>query len=180
LRVESFLNAHPSTLIFLKEILMKRLVLLSVALIGLLLAMPVSASQKITDPDAVKAETVRAFEQILDLWREGDYGRLYDKTTVSGKETKESFSKQMAGARLKPSCCWEKMQDVVVQIKSPTSVVIRAKIGLDSPGELEYKTKSFKMTNEFGEWRIARSEILSLAEAGKPKKTKDRRVKTIN
>ena len=86
----------------------------------------------------------------------------------------------MAGARLKPSCCWEKMQDVVVHIKSPTSVVIRAKIGLDSTGEMEFKTKSFKMTNEFGEWRIARAEILSLAEAGKPKKSKDRRVKTIN
>jgi len=159
---------------------MKLLILLSAALIGLLLAMPVSAGQKITDPDAVKAETTRAFEQILDLWREGDYGRLYDKTTVSGKETKESFSRQMAGARLKPSCCWEKMQDVVVHIKSPTSVVIRAKIGLETTGEMEYKTKSFKMTNEFGEWRIARAEILSLAETGKPKKSKDRRVKTLN
>jgi len=159
---------------------MKRFVLLSAALIGLLLAMPVFAGQKLTDPDTVKTEAAKAFEQILDLWREGDYARLYDKTTVSGKETKESFSKRMAGARLKPSCCWEKMQDVVVHIKSPTSVVIRAKIGLDSTGEMEFKTKSFKMTNEFGEWRIARAEILSLAEAGKPKKSKDRRVKTIN
>jgi len=159
---------------------MKRIILLFVACMSLLFILPVSASQKITDPDAVKAEAVKTFEQILDLWREGDYGRLYDKTTVSGKETKESFSKQMAGARLKPSCCWEKMQDVVVHIKSPTSVVIRAKIGLDSMGEMEFKTKSFKMTNEFGEWRIARAEILSLAEAGKPKKSKNRRVKTIN
>ena len=90
--------------------------------------------------------------------------------TVSGKDTKESFRKRMAAANLKPSCCWEKMQDVAVNVKSSTSVVIRAKIGLDAPGEMEYKTKSFKMTNEFGEWRIARSEILSLAEAGKAKK----------
>jgi hypothetical protein len=149
---------------------MKRLIMLAVALMGFLVAMPVSARQEVTDPDSVKTEAVSAFEQILDLWRAGDYGRLYDKTTVSGKDTKESFTKKMARARLKPSCCWEKMQDVVVHIKSPTSIVIRAKIGLDAPVEMEYKTKSFKMTNEFGEWRIARSEILSLAEAGKSRK----------
>jgi len=76
----------------------------------------------------------------------------------------------MEAAKLKPSCCWEKMQDVAVSIKSSSSVVIRAKIGLDGLNEMEYKTKSFKLTNEFGEWRIARSEILSLAGAGKSRK----------
>ena len=159
---------------------MKRLVLLSVALMVFVSALPVSARQEVKDPDAVKSEVVRAFEQILDLWRAGDYAHLYDKTTVSGKDTKESFSKRMAGANLKPSCCWEKMQDVVVSVKSNNSVVIRAKIGLDAPGETEYKTKSFKMTNEFGEWRIARAELLSLAEAGKPVKSKKHKAKAVN
>ena len=149
---------------------MKRLMLLSVALMSLLFILPVSARQEVAAPDSVKAEAVRAFEQILDLWRAGDYDRLYDKTTVNGKDTKESFRKKMEAARLKPSCCWEKMQDVAVNIKSSSSVVIRAKLGLDGLGEMEYKTKSFKMTNEFGEWRIARSEILSLAGAGKARK----------
>lgn len=159
---------------------MKRFVLLSVALMSLLSAISVSARQEAADSESVKTEAVRAFEQILDLWRAGDYSHLYDKTTVNGKDTKESFSKKMAKAQLKPSCCWEKMQDVVVNIKSPTSVVIRAKIGLDAPGEMEYKTKSFKMTNEFGEWRIARSEIISLAEVEKTRKSKKHRVKSIN
>jgi len=159
---------------------MKRLVLLSVALMVFFVAMPVSAGQEAVGSDAVKTEALRVFEQALELWRAGDYDRLYDKTTASGSDTKESFSKRMAGARLKPSCCWEKMQDVVVHIKSPATVLIRAKLGLDAPGEMEYKTKSIKMTNEFGEWRVARAEILSLAEAGKPRKTKNYRVKTAN
>jgi len=148
---------------------MKRLMLLSVALMSLLFAFPAAAKQEAANPDSIKSEAVRAFEQILDLWRDGDYDRLYDKTTVNGKDTKESFKKRMESAKLKPSCCWEKMQNVVVLVKSNSSVVIRAKLGMDAPGEMEYKTKSFKMTNEFGEWRIARSEILSLAggKAGK-------------
>lgn len=149
---------------------MKRLMLLSVALVSLLFAFPAAAKQEAANPDSIKSEAVRAFEQILDLWHAGDYDLLYDKTTVNGKDTRESFRKKMEAAKLKPSCCWEKMQDVAVSVKSNSSVLIRAKIGLDAPGDMIYKTKSFRMTNEFGEWRIARSEILSLAEAGKTRK----------
>jgi hypothetical protein len=133
------------------------------------LPLAAAAKQQVADAEAMKSEAVAAFGQILDLWRDGDYGRLYDRTTVSGKETREGFARKMASAQLKPSCCWEKMQEVSANVKSPTSVVIRAKIGLDAPGEMEYKTKSFKMVNEFGEWRIARSEILALAEVKKGK-----------
>ena len=68
---------------------MKRLILLSVALLSLLSALPVTARQAATDPDVAKTEAVRAFEQILDLWHAADFDHLYDKTTVSGKDTKE-------------------------------------------------------------------------------------------
>jgi len=158
---------------------MKRLVMLSVALMVCLFTLPVAARQAVAEPEAVKAEAAKAFERMLDLWRAGEYGELYDRTLINGKDTRESFSKRMATAQLKPSCCWEKMQDVVVQVKSPASVVIRAKIGLDTPGEMEYKTKSFKLTKEYGEWRIARAEIINLAEAGKTKKTGKHRIKTV-
>lgn len=159
---------------------MKAVKILLVALFALVVAVPLFAKEQVADADGLKTEVVREFEQILDYWRAGDYGRLYDKTMVNGKDTKESFSKRMATARLKPSCCWEKMQDVVVSVKTPSSVVIKAKIGLDAPGEMEYKTKSFKLINEFGEWRIARSELLSLAEAGKGKKAHRYKVKVVN
>lgn len=161
------------------EVIMKRLIMLSVVLMICLFTIPVSAGQEVAEPEAVKAEAVRAFEQILDLWRAGNYGELYDRTLINGKDTRESFSNRMATAQLKPSCCWEKMQDVVVNVKSPTSVVIRAKIGLDAPGEMEYKTKSFKLIKEYGEWRLARAEIISLAEAGKPRKSGKQRIKTV-
>ena len=159
---------------------MKQLILLSVVLMSLFTAFPATAGQEAVGSDAVKAEALRVFEQALELWRAGDYDRLYNITSTSGSDTKESFSRRMAGARLKPSCCWERMQDVVVHVKSPATVLIRAKLGLDAPGEMEYKTKSIKMVNESGEWRVARAEILSLAEAGKPRKAKNYRVKTAN
>jgi len=159
---------------------LKKIVMLSIALFVFLFALPVSAKQHVTDPETVKAEAVRAFEQILDLWRAGEYEKLYDRTLANGKETRESFSRRMTTSQLKPSCCWEKMQDVVVNVNSGVSVVIRAKIGLDAAGEMEYKTKSFKLNKEFGEWRIARTEILSLAEAGKAKKSRKPRITTVH
>jgi len=159
---------------------MKRIMFMIVVLLSLLSALPVSAGQEAVGSDAVKTEALRVFEQALELWRAGDYDRLYNITSTSGSDTKESFSRRMAGARLKPSCCWERIQDVVVHVKSPATVLIRAKLGLDAPGEMEYKTKSIKMINESGEWRVARAEILSLAEAGKPRKSKNYRVKTAN
>lgn len=154
---------------------MKRFSVVFAILLATVLATPLwgGAAQ---DEGDVKTVVTREFERILDLWREGSYGELYDRTLVSGKDTKESFTRKMSAARLKPSCCWEKMQQVSVMAKSPTSVVIRAKIGLDAPGEMEYKTKSFKMINEFGEWRISRADILSLAEAKSAKKSRKHKV----
>lgn len=153
-------------------------------LLALLLLLTCSLSaagkQEIADSEAMKGEAVKALDAMLDLWRAGDYGELYNRTMANGKETRESFSKRMAKAPLKPSCCWEKMQEVVAHVKSPTSVVVRAKIGLDAPGEMAYKTRSFKLVNEFGQWRIARSELLSLAEADKARKAKRHRVKAVN
>lgn len=158
---------------------MKHLAIRAVILITLCTVLPVFAGSNFFDPGPIKAEAVKSFEKMLDLWRAGDYCALYDRTTVSGRETRESFSRKLASARLRPSCCWEKMQDVVVQVKSANSAVIKAKIGLDAPGEMEYKTKSFKLVNEFGEWRIACSEILALTEIDE-KKAQKRKAKKVD
>jgi hypothetical protein len=149
---------------------MKRLILVLVAVIlGLSLPLSADAKRQVDDAESVKSEAVKGFEEILELWRTENYGDLYKRTLISGKDTKESFSKRMAAARLKPSCCWEKMQEVSVRVKSPASVVISAKLGLDAPGGIVYKTKSFKLNREDDLWCIARADILSLAEAKKVK-----------
>jgi len=144
---------------------MKRLTMLFATVMLLLTATSLWAGSSIADAEGIRSEAVRGMEEILDLWRDGNFGELYNRTLISGKDTKESFTRRMASASLKPSCCWEKMQDVAVSVKSQTGVVLRARLGLDAPGEMEYKTKSFKLYKEDGVWRIARSDILALAEA---------------
>jgi hypothetical protein len=41
---------------------------------------------------------------------------------------------------------------------------------------MEYKTKSFKLMKEFGEWHISRADILALAEVKKTKKSRKPKV----
>jgi hypothetical protein len=150
---------------------MKRLTMLAALLGCLLTALPLWGKQAVADAEAIRNEATRGFEEILELWRDGRYDDLYGRTLISGKDTKEAFTRTMSSGRLKPSCCWERVQEVGVSVRTPVNVVIRAKLGLEGSEGMEYKTKSFKLAKEDGIWRIAQSELVSLAE-GKKKKGK--------
>jgi hypothetical protein len=122
-------------------------------------------------PDAqLQMEARRGLEQILDLWRDGKYGELFERTTGSGKESKERFAARLAGAPMKPACCWEKMQDVTVSARHADAVTVKARIGLEGVTGSEYRTRSFKLVKEEGVWKVSRSDILALSGDGKKKK----------
>ncbi len=120
--------------------------------------------------EELKAEVKRGVEEILDLWRDGKYGELYERTVASGKKTKEQFGKSMAAAPLRPACCWEKMQEVKVSVQGDSKATVRAKLGFEGGGTTEFKTRSFKLVKEEGAWRVSQQDILSLAEAKKTKR----------
>lgn len=149
---------------------MRRLVLLLVmAMVVMVTTCPAQGKTPYLTVEELQAEAQRGFEQILDLWRAGKYGDVYERTLSSGKETKERFMERLAAASLKPACCWEKMQDVKVTVKGDSAVVVRARIGLDGGVEATSKTRSFKLVKEDGVWKISQSDILSLSGAAKKK-----------
>lgn len=118
--------------------------------------------------EQLQAEAQKGFGEILDLWRDGRYGELFDRTLASGKGSREQFSRRLTAAPKKPACCWEKMQEVKVSVKNDSTVTLRAKVGIEGgPSGTEYVTKSFKLQKEDGIWRISQSDILSLAGEGK-------------
>jgi hypothetical protein len=130
---------------------------------------PVQGKTPYLPEEELKTEARQGFEQILDLWREGKYGDIYERTTLSGKETKERFTARLAAAPLKPACCWEKMQDVAVSVKSDSAVMVRAKVGLEGSGGTEFKTRSFKLVRDEGVWKMSQADILTLSGAAKKK-----------
>jgi len=131
---------------------------------------PAQGKTQYQSDDELKTDAKQGFEQILDLWRDGKYGEVYDRTISSGKETKEHFVSRLASAPLKPACCWEKIQDVTISVKKENTVMVHARIGLEGGVAHEYKTRSFKLVNEDGIWKISQSEIINLSGATKKKK----------
>jgi hypothetical protein len=120
-------------------------------------------------PEELKSDAERGFAEILDLWHNGRYDELYDRTLAGGKQTKEGFIGRMSSASLRPVCCWEKLQDVRVTLKNDESVVLRAKVGLEGSVGNSFKTRDYRLVKEDGVWRIAQADLLSLSGAAKKK-----------
>jgi hypothetical protein len=121
--------------------------------------------------EELKAEVQRGVEQTLDLWRDGKYDELYQRTVTSGAKTKEQFVRALAVAPLRPVCCWEKIREVRVSLKGDSAATVHATLGFEGSGGTEYKTRPFKLVKEDGVWRMQQKDLLALAEA----KTKTRK-----
>ena len=114
-------------------------------------------------------EVLRDFETILDLWRDGRYEDLFQRTT-GGKDGQELFARKLASAPRRPACCWEKIQEPRVSLKNSRSALLRARLGFegDLPGT-QFVTKGIHLKKEDGIWVISQSELFSLAKFSKKK-----------
>ena len=149
---------------------MKKLALLLAMALVVGVACPLQGKGMDLTDEALQAEARQGFEQILDLWRDGRYDDLFERTITGGKMTKESFSVRLAGATLRPACCWEKMQDVKISAGKGKTVTVRAKVGLEGMSGTEFKTRSYRMVKEEGVWKLSQADILSLCGGAKKKK----------
>ncbi len=120
-----------------------------------------SAGQTAT---AGEAQVLGDFETILDLWRDGRYEELYQRTT-GGKDSKEKFTAKLSSAPRKPACCWEKIQEPRVTMKSAHTAVVHARLGFEAstPGT-EFVTKGINLKKEPSGWSISQSDLYSLAD----------------
>jgi hypothetical protein len=150
---------------------MRKLTVFSLLVLLLCAAVPVSAKVSAApDPD-IRGEATRGFEEILDLWRDGNHEELYRRIRSLGKQSKESFINRIASCDRRPACCWEKVQDVTVSPKDAFRATIHAKIGIEvKGGSTEFQTRKFKLEKEDGIWKISAADILSLAGNGKKRR----------
>jgi hypothetical protein len=148
------------------------LVVLVLLLVTFVLRLPAEARRRSVpqQPATVttsEQEVLRDFERILDLWRDGRYDELFERTATS-RESREQFAKRLASAPRKPACCWEKMQDARVSLKTDSSAVVKARLGFDEslPGT-RFVTKGVKMKKEDGVWMISQADLFTLANLSK-------------
>lgn len=147
---------------------MRRISLLALLFI-FLAALPAQARKQARPqtPTGGEQEVLRDFEKILDLWRDGRFADLYERT-AGGRSGKESFAKKMAAATRKPACCWEKMQEARVNLKGDRNATVHARLGFEGsvPGT-EFVTKGIKLRRDDGAWVISQADLFALAELTK-------------
>lgn len=148
---------------------MKKLILLTMLMVTLFAVCSAQGKTPYTGPEELKSEAERGFAEILDLWRDGRYDELYERTLAGGKQTKEAFIGRMSSASLRPACCWEKLQEVRITMKNDESVVLRAKVGMEGSVGNSFKTRDYRLVKEDGVWRIGQADLLSLSGAAKKK-----------
>ena len=161
---------------------MHKALLLLTLLLSLTSVCPVQGKTPYMPSEELQSEAQRGFGEILDLWHEGRYAELYERTTTGGRSSKEQFVRKLSAASRKPACCWEKMQEVKISVKNDSTVSVRAKLGFegDTAGT-DFTTRAFKLIKEEdGVWRISQTDILSLAGATKKKGHHKKRTKKDN
>lgn len=149
---------------------MKNLLILFVLGIATLFASHATGRSAYQTDAELSGSARTAFEEILDLWRGGNYDRLYERTRMNGKTAKEDFASRLEGSPRKPACCWQKLQDLSVHVENDDTAVIRAKVGLEGTSGIIYKTRSFRLVREGETWRISQTDLFSLAGSQKAKK----------
>lgn len=143
---------------------MKRVHLVMGVLAMLLLAATVEGRAPHSADPQLAEEIRRQLATTLELWRSGDYGALYDRTSDTGRESREGFARKLAGAARHPACCWEQLQEVRVTVRSPDTATLQGRFGLEGgPAATEFSTRSLRLVLEDGIWKVARADILALA-----------------
>lgn len=147
------------------------ILLITILLFSLLFSIPVSADHR-SDPRE------QAISDILDLWREGSFDRLYDALSHRTSMTREKFVELIRDSGVRPSCCHRKLNDFRVVSETKSKARVYARIGLEGPASSsDTSSREFVLLFEGGGWKMSLADIKSLAGITKKKKSRSYKVK---
>ncbi|MDD2540182.1 MAG: hypothetical protein PHH28_03965 [Desulfuromonadaceae bacterium] len=124
----------------------------------------------------------KSMSDTLDLWREGQYERLFEQLAHRGKTSRESFVEKMRESSIHPVCCWQKMEQFRIINEKQTEATVYVKLGLEgTPYASGTVTREFKLTHQEGVWKMQLADVFSIAGVtGKKRNGTKRYIKKIN
>lgn len=140
-----------------------RTVVMLVSVLFVTLGPALAGPGRIATPQ-VAAEARRGLEDILELWRDGNFDALDGRIRLGDRESREGFARKLRNSARRPACCWEKLQDVAVSVQNGGTVTVRGRFGLERGASgTEYATQSVRLVLDDGVWKASQADILSLA-----------------
>lgn len=152
-----------------------------VALVLLLGYKSHARAQELTQEDVqrIAFEAQRAFEHIVQLWKDQRAAELYTFGTFTSQAdiSPEAFVRYMSYATRTLQCCWATLQNVSTRFVSPEQVYVRGRLGFKNREHLivrgherflargfeEEETLTFLVQYEDQYWRIDLFRILALS-----------------
>ena len=124
----------------------------------------------------------KSMSDTLDVWRDGRYEQLFELLAHRGKMSREKFVKSMREAKIRPACCWQKMEHFKVLNEKRTEATVYVKVGLEGTPESDGSTtREFKLTHQDGAWKMQLADVLSIAgTTGKKSKSVKRHSKKVS
>jgi hypothetical protein len=134
-----------------------------------------------SEQEQIARDAEKAFEKIINLWKEEQYEELYDHGRLESQRLvpKQDFVRLMQDSPVRLQCCWATVQEVKGVTTSPTEVYVKAKLGYelfstivtDSPAVSHrrlkatstFKEGTFLLNQEQGGWKIDLADLLSAA-----------------
>lgn len=114
----------------------------------------------------IEGDVVESVKTILSLWKNERYDLLYDWGDQKSRATvnKENFEHRMRKKGIGLASSWETMQDIQVDVKSPTLAYATVKIGFKPlrGGGTRFLTETYRMPFEKGMWKISLTKLLSV------------------
>jgi len=121
----------------------------------------------------------KSMSETLDVWRDGQYERLFERLAHRGKTSREAFVNKMRSSTSHPACCWQKMENFKVLEEKRSEATVYVKIGLEgSPVAPESTTREYKLIFQEGIWKMQLADVFALAGvSGKKVKSTKKRTK---
>ena len=107
---------------------------------------------------------------VLDLWRAGNFGDLYDKL-IKTKKTKEEFISIMKDSTVKPACCEKRIQYFEIVKEKNNFSRVYARIGVEGAG-VDTVSIGFTLRKVDGKWLMYLRDVVKIANISKQKKGK--------
>ena len=113
-----------------------------------------------------------SFRQAIQLWADERFESLWEDGQLASRYrvSREAFARWMRHRVVKPTCCWDQIRGVRVDLQAAEEALVEAQVGFDvkTLGTTVVRSLLVYLRREEGVWRVALEDLMTKPEVGLP------------